>query len=239
MYYTNFKRDDGFGAIFQNIIFDILYTQYHGNTFVYTPIPSIDHNYSNDPDFTLKLEEFMNIKEEYKCPDNIDKNKIITYEIGQTYPFIEKNINEIFTSDSFKKIKELFYKNKKSPFDKNYINVSVHIRRHNSRDTRTGGTDTPDIYYLNIIDSIKNKYRDKPLKIHIYSQGKEDNFSIYKNDDTIFHLNEDIQNTFLGLVYGDILIMSRSSFSYTAGLLSNGIIYYEKFWHPPVYTWIV
>ena len=115
----------------------------------------------------------------------------------------------------------------------------MHIRRHNSRDTRIAGTDTPDSYYLNLINTIREKYIDKPLKFHIYSQGNENNFNMYKNNDTVFHLNESVQDTFTGLVYGDILVMSRSSFSYIAALLSNGIIYYEKFWHPPLYNWIV
>ena len=47
MYYTTRKRDDGFGAIFQNIIFDILYAEYHNYKYVFTPILSIDHNYNN------------------------------------------------------------------------------------------------------------------------------------------------------------------------------------------------
>jgi hypothetical protein len=239
MYYTNFKRDDGFGAIFQNIIFDILYTEYHGNTFVYTPIPAIDHNYTNDPNFTSKLEDFMNIKEAYKCPDNIDKTRIITYPIISTYPFIEKNINEMFSSESFKKLKNIFYKDKKTPFNNSYMNICIHIRRPNSRDTRLTGSDTPDAYYLNKINIIRKTYKDKPLQFHIYSQGNEHDFEIYKNNDTVFHLNESIEDTFLGLVYGDILVMSRSSFSYVAGLLSNSIVHYEKFWHPPLYSWIM
>jgi hypothetical protein len=239
MYYTNYKKHDGFGSVFQNIIFDILYTEYHGNTFVYTPIPTIDHNYTNDPNFTIELEEFMNIKNEYKCPDNLDKNTIITYPICTTYSFIESNINKIFSSESFNKLKNIFYKGKHSPFDKNYINIAVHVRRHNSRDTRIAGTDTPDSYYLNIINTIRKKYIDKQLKFHIYSQGNENNFNVYKNNDTIFHLNESVKDTFTGLVYGDILVMSRSSFSYIAALLSNGIIYYEKFWHTPLSSWII
>ena len=105
-YYTNYPRDDGFGAIFQNIIFDILYTEYHGNKFVYTSTPAIDHNYNNDPNFTYELEKFMNIKESYKLPDNFDKTKLIIYPRASTYTLVESNINSLISTDSFLKIKD-------------------------------------------------------------------------------------------------------------------------------------
>jgi hypothetical protein len=53
-----------------------------------------------------------------------------------------------------------------------------------------------------------------------------------------FHLNENMFDTFTGLVAADILVTSRSSFSYTAAILSDGIIYYQPFWHPPGEKWI-
>ena len=34
------------------------------------------------------------------------------------------------------------------------------------------------------------------------------------------------------------VITSKSSFSYTAALLSNNIICYEPFWHPPLESWL-
>ena len=73
---------------------------------------------------------------------------------------------------------------------------------------------------------------------HIYSQGELECFNNYKNDDTILHINEDICNTFMGLVAADVLVTSRSSLSYTAALLSYGEIYYKHFWHPPSKEWI-
>jgi len=42
-----------------------------------------------------------------------------------------------------------------------------------------------------------------------------------------------------GLATADILIMSRSSFSYVAAILNrNGIIFYHPFWHSPPSSWI-
>jgi hypothetical protein len=42
-----------------------------------------------------------------------------------------------------------------------------------------------------------------------------------------------------GLATADILVMSRSSFSYVAAILNrNGIIFYHPFWHSPPSSWI-
>ena len=48
-----------------------------------------------------------------------------------------------------------------------------------------------------------------------------------------------IFDTFTEMVAADALIMSRSSFSYSAAVLSDGDIYYQKFWHPPMKHWCI
>jgi hypothetical protein len=58
-----------------------------------------------------------------------------------------------------------------------------------------------------------------------------------EKEDVIFHLDEHIITTFIGLVAADELILSPSSFSYVAGLLSDGIVYYKKFWHGKKNAW--
>jgi hypothetical protein len=201
---------------------------------------SIDHNYDNNPNHTIELETFMNIRDSFKCPDNYDKTQIKQYKLVETYGLVESKRDEIFKSESFLKLKEIFYKGKQTPFSHDFINISVHIRRPNSRDDRIYGTDTPNSYYLDIINTIRNNKYNKPLKIHIYSQGDIRNFSEFISDDTIFHLDESIQDTFLGLVYADILVTSRSSFSYTAGLLTKANTVYFQYWrhHPPLSWWV-
>ena len=60
-----------------------------------------------------------------------------------------------------------------------------------------------------------------------------------KKKNTFFHLNEDICETFTGLVASDILVTSASSLSYIAAFLTEGIVYYQPFWHPPASKWII
>jgi hypothetical protein len=45
--------------------------------------------------------------------------------------------------------------------------------------------------------------------------------------------------TFLNMLSADILVMSRSSFSYLAGLLNSGsLVMYPQYWDPPLPTWV-
>ncbi len=58
-------------------------------------------------------------------------------------------------------------------------------------------------------------------------------------DGTVFHLNECPFTTFHHMVSADVLVMAKSSFSYSAALFSNGIKIYLPFWHKPLQNWIV
>jgi hypothetical protein len=54
------------------------------------------------------------------------------------------------------------------------------------------------------------------------------------------HINGDPIEALRGMATADILIMSRSSFSYVAAILNMyGIIIYHPFWHSPIPGWII
>lgn len=246
-YITVSKRGDGFGAQYQHIIFAILYSDQNNCVYAHTLIESMEHNYDNDPDFLANIENIMNIKNNYINVKDIDTSKntiVIITPHPHLYPYIEHRIDICLNSESLKKIKTIFWANKERHFYKNNnINIAVHIRRTNQHDGQNARPETSDLYYINIINKIRNKirniYSDKKLLFHIYSQGVRENFKLYESEDTIFHLNEELCSTFTGLVAADILITSASSLSYVAAILSDGIIYYKPFWHPPASKWIV
>ena len=136
-------------------------------------------------------------------------------------------------------IKNCFWKNKNKNFYNNNINIAVHIRRENIEDRGLAGdrATTPNNYYLNIMNRIREKHKN--ALFHIYSQGELINFQELIKDDVIFYLNHDIINTFIGMVSANILVISPSSFSYVAALISDGEIYYKPFWHKPRKSWII
>jgi hypothetical protein len=85
---------------------------------------------------------------------------------------------------------------------------------------------------------LSETYAEKDILFHIYSEGSESEFECFKNPNTVLHLNEDVKTTFIGLIVSDVLVQSKSSFSYVAGLLTQGIVYHIPFWHPPMSKWI-
>jgi len=246
--FTSKPRIDGFGAQFQNIIFDILYTYTNTtsttNTYVFPNITNFAHNYNNDPSFNQTLIDYMNLTPYFCIPSNIKYAADISYcNPAVTYRYCETNLTTLLNSSTFKHIQHIFFENKTTPFNTAFYNVAVHVRRHNQHDDRISGTNTSDEYYLTIIRFIRRQNNHtKPLKFHIYSQGSTSDFSIYTADvdDTELHINDtDVLETFSGLVFADCLITSKSSLSYTAAILSKGVIFYQRFWHKPANHWVI
>lgn len=238
--YTNFIGTDGFGSQYQKILQTYIYCKYHNLDFFYCPIHKMEHNYDNDPNYILKIEEMINLK---KNIQNGNANQCIQINFGENVlKWYDNNIDMCHKSEHLKFIKKCFWENKtKNIFNNNCINIAVHIRRNNIHDKGQAGEriTTTNEYYLKIMNHIRNKYNHKQLKFHIYSQGNLENFNILQKDDVVFHLNEDICKTFIELVSAEILVISPSSLSYSAALISEGEIYYKPFWHNKCSHWLL
>ena len=76
------------------------------------------------------------------------------------------------------------------------------------------------------------------FKLNIFSQGQPSDFQDFFEYEPDIFLDEDEFKTFHSLVKADVLIMAKSSFSYLAGLLNEGIVIYEPFWHKPQRNWL-
>lgn len=231
MYFTNWIRDDGFGAQYQTIIYSAIYTEFFGYKFAYTPFSKIAHNYTNDPNFLSKKEELINLKRNFPSSSEVYPIKILPSSI---YAEIDSKPDVFFSSKSFFNIKRLFWENKKKQKTNTKI-IAVHIRRPNLHDIGTYGY-SEDEYFLKAIETVKNKYNNQAV-VHIYSQGENQILKAFQSKNFIFHLNESIEKTFFEMASADALIMSKGSFSYTAALMSEGEIFYLPFWHPPLSHW--
>jgi hypothetical protein len=237
MYLVVRNRTDGFGAQFQNRIIAYFYAKKNGLEYIHRPILSMEHNYNQDKNFIEDMENLMNHKTKFKSLNDVNLNLVLEFSNDQ-YSFFENNIDHYLKD--MKEIREIFWSNKdRNVFKNNRFNVAVHIRRPNPHDSRKEGANTPLEYYIKIIKLINETYKDKTCIFHIFSQGSIEDFSEIKklNIQVIFRLDEDIKITFPCLVAADILVTSRSSFSYTAALLNENIIYHLPFWHKHSSTW--
>jgi len=245
-YLCSNERGDGFGGQFQTYVCALLYAENNNYEYVHRKIVSMEHNYSNDEKFVEKMDNLMNLEGNYKNISDVDANEIHEINIVELYNLFESEIDRYLDKESepMKKLKEIFWKNKnKNFFDNNKKNVAIHIRRPNPHDNRLLGTDTPNSYYLNVMNEIReknnNENKKKELLFHIYSQGSIENFDCYKNDDVIFHIDEELTNTFIGMVASETIVSSCSSFSYAAAFLTDGdVIFPKNFWHRPKSDWI-
>ena len=236
--------NDGFGQNFLMIIYSLFYAEINKLTYIYNAFKKIEHNYDLDPDFIEKKENLINFKSHFKNYDDREKNTIVL-SVFQLLSCFEKNIDKFQDSLSLKIVKQIFRENKSNPFDKNFTNVAIHIRRMNKDDknrvnnkdnTILRGMDVPNEVYFQIIDYFTNQINN--LIIHIYSQGDIENFSLFnKYNNVIFHLNESIEDTFTAMVFADILVTAPSALSYTAALISDNTIHYINFCNKPLSHW--
>ena len=135
-------------------------------------------------------------------------------------------------------------------FDNKFLNIAIHVRRgdillgqQNKNPNlllRWQGND----YFINVLrNTLLNLKIKKPIAIYLFSQGKIDDFAEFNQFEN-FHFCLEVNpiQSFLHMVYADILITSKSSFSYKPALLNNGIKVCPKdFWHgyPNTNDWII
>ncbi len=225
---TNPQGSDGFGAQFLLIIASVIYAELNNMKYVYTPFKTMEHNYDNDPNFIAKKEWLINFINNFEI--NQTNDAIVPSNVIDIFYF-EKNLIGIANCFSLQKIKNIFRLNKNlhNYFNNENLNIAVHIRRPNPHDNRIYGTDTPDTVFLNIINTLRVVYSSQNPLFHIYSQGNIEQFEAFSAQDVVFHLNKSVEDSFTSMVLADVLVISPSTFSYTAGLLSKGIVYYIPF----------
>lgn len=143
-------------------------------------------------------------------------------------------------------------KNDSISYSKKDFNIAIHIRRGDITRNSNNYSEKENLkmrwqdsnYFIKLIawslDYFKNK--DKVM-LHLFSQGINDEFKEFEKFNNIkFHININETETFINMVYADVLITSKSSFSYKPALLSLGLkICPKNFWHsyPKTKEWIL
>ncbi len=154
-----------------------------------------------------------------------------------------------------KEIQDKFYhaperKNETLKYNSSHLNIAIHVRRGDIMSDPTNenlimrflNNDYFEKVLKQIIEMFSQKQM-KPIHIWFFSQGKPEDypeFHQYENLHWCFDMGA--QESFLHMVYADILITSKSSFSYKPALLNRGIkVCPRNFWHgyPDAKEWIL
>jgi hypothetical protein len=192
-------------------------------------------------DFSGKYQDLLDFIDENKdCEQNIcvevDKNFIIK----NGFPLI----SEIFENKYLEDIrKNLLYSNT-TYFDDQNFNISLHLRTLNSCDVPTYPQMETYLVYKdashiqNIFDILKEKLNDKKVCVHIHSQGDEDLFEdlasmAEEKFQILLKLNEHPIDDMYHMLNSDLLIMSKSSYSWISHLLNfNQTLVRDDFYQP-------
>lgn len=136
-------------------------------------------------------------------------------------------------------------------YDRSNYNVALHIRRQVVIDSKVIEENaeqrakrwTGNEYYEEVLKALVKLNVGKPIKIHVFSTGKPKEFEAFKKyGDVRICSDLDEYASFIHLVYADLLVTSKSSFSYKPALMSKGIkICPEGFWHgyPDLPDWFI
>jgi hypothetical protein len=219
------SRNDGIGSQLHAKISTMLYAKRNNMTYVHAPFVRCRRHPDPDP---VVAEKFFNLGHgELKISDVKD------VKVVSDYKFFSKNPNAYL--EILGLIKARYRMSEKHCFyNRNVVNVAFHVRRG---DVKGGRRFTSNKDILKIYNKIINLLPD--AKFHLFSEGLFDDFREFS--DIELHLNEDALTTFHHLVMANILVMAKSSFSYSAALYSDGIKIYDP--NPknylPMNGWII
>lgn len=257
----------GIGHQIANWIAGYWYARYFGISFAHIPF-SNPHwetflGFGDNELSVMELTHQRNYKkvklplfDEHKPEEVALIRKIIASYCRKPVVFIAEQ--DQFYADQYgvmNDLKQKFYNTKarldnRLVYDANCFNIAIHIRRGDI----TVGQETQNLnllmrwqdtnYFENVLANVvANLKTSKPIVIYLFSQGEEKNFSSFSKFGIIhFCLNMNAQDSFLHMVYADLLITSKSSFSYKPALLNKGIkVCPGDFWHgyPDTKDWIL
>jgi hypothetical protein len=138
--------------------------------------------------------------------------------------------------------------------------IAVHIRRGDVTPCKLHFRYLPNAHYLRLIErfrtelllseeeesssstSISQQQQQQMVQVYIYSQNKSFEALLPDFANTTLHLDTDLADVWTGLLAADVMILSRSSFSYVPALISRPStthVVYTQFWDPPLPGWTV
>ncbi|AGK56524.1 hypothetical protein HYPDE_24193 [Hyphomicrobium denitrificans 1NES1] len=128
-----------------------------------------------------------------------------------------------------------------SPPERDHIVVAVHVRRGDVGVSKNAFRFTPNNTIARTIEYLHGVLEEIGVNaiFQVHSQGCASDFAEFSKIGCELYLDSDAIWTMEKLVASDILIMSKSSFSYVAALINRGVKIYEPTFNPPLSTWIV
>lgn len=139
-------------------------------------------------------------------------------------------------------------KNDRLIYSPDNFNIAIHVRRGDImadlNNPNWAMRYLSNDYFEKVLKQVTdNLHTQKPVHIYFFSQGKPEDYQEFaKYPNLHWCLEMNAQESFLHLAFADLLITSKSSFSYKPALLNKGIKVCPKhFWHgyPDTKDWVL
>ncbi|MCP4328168.1 MAG: hypothetical protein GY791_07005 [Alphaproteobacteria bacterium] len=249
-------RVDGAGAQIHGIMSAILFARAFGFIYLHRPFGHIDHG-DDDPHYAKAWEDFMGLGRGEVRATEVDRSSLTVRDVEKIHR-VRSRRNTLYTVPhchkfgdwrpelyaTFRSVfRDKYYASEKPPQMPNdgRLRVAVHVRRGDVSEV----LQTSDRYASNedmarILSSVTASLEESnlPHRVEIHSQGLHEDFEGLPVARENMFLDDDPRRTFHALVTADVLVMSKSSFSYAAAVMNTGAVIYVPFWHAPLPNWI-
>lgn len=255
-YITCAGKTDGIGAQVQAVFSTMLFAQEFGMVYAHTPFGKIwsDHSSEEWDDFFGLGEGEISVNDigveslnvvYVNHPLFIGFNDNTLYVVEHCHSFVDSGSNSELYSTMLDRFVDKYQSSSKGEYKSFYedgkLNVAIHARRGDvSKEGVHSERYTDNSYYKMLLEDVQRVLDNLGIEssIHLYSQGEVKDFDELKGVNVNYHLDECVFTTFHNLVSSDVIITSKSTYSYTAALLSKAIVVYEPFWHKPLSEWL-
>jgi hypothetical protein len=246
-------RRDGVGMQAMARISGMNFAKAFGATYVDSPFPRLDHAPDGQQDWCSAWESCLNLGKGEAGRDDgnyvvvdysdyllkkrpIDERTVLRFQqcywLNRHYPDSLDAISDSLRSK---------FRLPPTSRDRDQMVVAVHVRRGDVGNALNSLRFTPNDAIVRTIESLRGIIEKAGAKatFEVHSQGHASDFREFSEIGCELHLDSDAIWTMEKLVASDVLIMSKSSFSYVAALINRGVKFYEPTFNPPLSSWIV
>ena len=258
LFLTCSGRTDGAGAQAHAIMAALAFSRLTGIQYRHSPFSSVSHSEGDPAAWANAWENFFGLGcgeaalssddklvplEEYLADPSLQQRPCIV--TARRYDqFVERSSNGY--DGVVGTLRERYRRQDKSMLARHgregRLNIAVHVRRGDVTGARRHGNRkrfTEDAHVCGTIQDILGALGDARPTINLYSEGDAADFSRFADLGATLHLGTSPFEALHNCVIADILVMAKSSFSYVAAMLSEGVKIYEPFWHPPLNGWLI
>jgi len=199
------------------------------------------HLYSYKPIIEHRL-EYIKLCKRWENMLNYTGKTITEYDESIVSPYIHPGFNGETELECFNHTREIRNKIKKefnllNKKNNNLLIINIHIRRGDVNPKTHSDRWLSDEYYINVINKLISKYENSIIKI--YTQKNNFNTNIFSNYDIVYDNEIDDNKSWYEMINSDILVIGKSAFSYSAGILCDGLVIYpnDGMFHPKLKDW--